>query len=504
MDLDITTKEQALKAIHDLREAATKRDADLTEVQRRLSGLDEAVQKIYERGPETIPDATEREIVARYTETDGKPILCGFLDAGEDGGGDWVPGYLDDKPVNRLQADIQKAVDDRKVVRSILSGIALHKGRRPETIRTPKADARVMRLLRGLPKALRDSAEKAWADVSNLGGEFIPDDLLPTFERDIGQTWDRSVPGLFQTIDASTPISWGTLTAGWQAYLQGDVGGDDPAQIRTSSGATSSATVDFKNLAVRTQVSEDATEDSILPVMDQIIRPGLVFAVVSAVEDAMVNADTTASHADTGIATWNPDSFWPAAPGGLSIDHRRAWIGLRHRAGDLSTGVDRSTFTIATLMLDVANLAGPMSRPSDTVGIFSKLGFAKNIWGDSTSTLTVGIRTIDQYAGQVSDLVPGEIARVGGTPIVLSQFMTADLNASGIYDGSTTSYTGALVLKRNRFVVVRRRGLRVEVDKDITRGIFNLVASSRLNFAPRLGASSTEANVRYLYKMAKS
>lgn len=500
-ETELKTPEQAYKAIHDLRERAGQNDVTMDELEKRIDDIEPSIRVLYERNQsEPSMDSSDRELVARYKARDdqgGKPLLRGFHDDDV-----WVPGLLDDLPCNRVQADLQRVIDDRCIVVSILHGLARHKGRPGPMDCTPKLDRRVKRLASALPTQLREAFERAWADSSGYGAEFIPNDMLPTVERDIKLEWEHRVPGLFAEVPAATPIQWGMLTNGWQVYLQGDVTGDDPAQIRSSSGSSSNVTVDFKTFAARAQVAEGAVEDSILPVMDAIIRPGLILAVTAGEEDAVINGDSAATHGDSGLTTWNPDSFWPAAPGGLSIDHRRGWTGLRHRAIDLSNSVDRSTFSIHTWIKDIANLDGPMARPEDTVGIFSKLGLAVNVFGDTTSILTAGVRTIDQYAGSGVPLVPGEIARVAGIPILVSQFMTADLNAEGIYDGTTTTYTGALAVRRNRFKRIVRRGLRLEVDKDITRGIYNLVVTTRRNFVAV--GPSTEKNVRYGIKMAKS
>jgi hypothetical protein len=503
-EIELKTPEQALKAIHDLRVDNERQGLSIQQITTRLDDIEKTMRVAFEAQGQhrDALDSSERELVSRYTarDKDGKDKV--LLRGVESEGGIYTPGLLDDVPHNEIQAELQRAVDNRVVVNRILGGIARFNGRELGRKATPALDQQIQRLARGLPHALREAFERAWADTSGYGADFIPDEMLPTFERDIVLEWEHRVPGLFQEIPRMTPAQWGFLSKGWQAYLQGDVSGDDPGMIKSSSGTTTVGTADFITLAVRAQVSEDATEDSLLPVMDLVIRPGLTLAIVAGMEDAILNGDTTATHADTGIASWNPDSFWPAAPGGLSVDHRRAWIGLRHRAGDVSNTVDRSTFSIAAFILDCANLDGPMARPEDTVAIFSKLGLAKNVFADTTSTLTAGIRTLDQYAGNGGPIVPGEICRIAGVPVLVSQFMTADLNASGIYDASVTTYTGACVVRRNRFKMFTRRGLRLETQKDITRGVWNLVATTRRNFR-NIGAS-TEKNVRYLYQMAKS
>jgi hypothetical protein len=80
--------------------------------------------------------------------------------------------------------------------------------------------------------------------------------------------------------------------------------------------------------------------------------------------------------------------------------------------------------------------------------------------------------------------------------------MDCNLNASGIFDNSTTDYTGALVLNRKRWVMGVRRGVMIESQKEINSGVWNYVATVRKVFK-KVDSSSTKS-VAYGYKLSKS
>ena len=110
------------------------------------------------------------------------------------------------------------------------------------------------------------------------------------------------------------------------------------------------------------------------------------------------------------------------------------------------------------------------------------------------------VATLEKY-GAAASVMQGEIARLGGARVILSDFVTADLNASGNYDGVTETKTGMLLLNLSRFKMYSRRGRRVELQRDSTRGITHVICSWRGIFKP-LGGSTTK-DVHFAYNMAK-
>ena len=68
-----------------------------------------------------------------------------------------------------------------------------------------------------------------------------------------------------------------------------------------------------------------------------------------------------------------------------------------------------------------------------------------------------------------------------------------------MYDNSTKTKTICLQVNRRRFKIGMRRGSTIEIDKDITRGIHNLVATAREVFFTV--DSSTKKNVNMQYNL---
>ena len=100
------------------------------------------------------------------------------------------------------------------------------------------------------------------------------------------------------------------------------------------------------------------------------------------------------------------------------------------------------------------------------------------------------VATMEKY-GPSASVVSGEVARLGGMRVVVPHMLTEDLNASGIYDGTTTTKGQVLICNTDRFQIGVRRGLETEMDKDITRGVHHIVASVREIFWTLDGSSTS-------------
>ena len=83
-------------------------------------------------------------------------------------------------------------------------------------------------------------------------------------------------------------------------------------------------------------------------------------------------------------------------------------------------------------------------------------------------------------------------------PIIISEFMGADLNASGKFTNSGAT-SGMLMVNRDRFKIGALRGAQIEVDKDITRGTHQMVATVREAFFTV--DDSSKKNLKYLFNL---
>lgn len=452
-----------------------------------IADLQEAVRGLQSaRGSAPELSGPERALAGRYLRADGngavKPLLTrSALKIGRRSYE--VFGLLDDPraDVPEVQRELQEWAETRTLIRSIYRGA----GKQPAT---PICDAEIMRLAQQLPGDLK----RAFVDSAGAGGEFIPDVTLPEIIR--RAEWMRRMSALFP----SHPLSGANdivprLDSGAIPYLIAEPTDDDTPDIPASSVVTASNGFAPKTIAARVRIASNAEEDSLIAIMP-MVRQELVEALVAAKEDAIYNGDTTATHQDT-IAAWNPNNYWGAnflAGAGGTNDHRRQCIGLRARAADVSNTVDRSTLTFATLLADQAQLVG-QPGPNGTALICSATAIGVIGALSQFSTLDVA----GPNAANMNGLAVGSIL---GCPVVLSEFATSDLNASGVFDNTTTTKGAATFVRTGRFGNHSRRAAMIESAKEIKSQMTDLVITERYLFAAR--SKSDEKNVRYMYNIA--
>jgi len=491
---EVNTPEEARRALNGILAYIRANPGDEHSRNRALINDNQAALRLLQeerRQPAAPAYEGDRAFQTRYVAPDaeargpregafaGNVRMAGYNDARS---GVYVPGLLDDVDATSPEhAELQRAFDNRRIYRMIKG--ASHQGQR--VVQSPHFDAEVQRAADAFGPEVR-----AWVDTNGTGGEFLPTDTLPSWEREIQLQRAHRVPGLFGSVQIPRDIAIPTMSGAPIPYQVSGAVDDDPAQIPASSIGTGSQSIVLATLGARVVVDRNAAEEALIAVMDSLIRPAVAGSMVAGEEDCVINGDTTASHRDTGLASWNPDNYYKAAPGGGTNDHRRTWMGLRHRATDATNSTDRSTFSFTTFMTDRASLAGGQQGQQDIIAIGNATGLVVN-----HGTLDEVV-TVDKY-GPGAVVLSGEVSRLGGVPLIESQFMTGDLNASGVFDNVTKTKTGYLTLKRSRFMWFRRRGITLEVVWDATRQVWHLVATMRGTFGSF--DSSTTKNVHFAY-----
>lgn len=71
-----------------------------------------------------------------------------------------------------------------------------------------------------------------------------------------------------------------------------------------------------------------------------------------------------------------------------------------------------------------------------------------------------------EKAADVATAFRGQIAMLMGRPFVMDAMYPEDLNASGIYDGTTTTKTSLMLVETDRFIGARRQGMQIDTSRD--------------------------------------
>jgi HK97 family phage major capsid protein len=252
------------------------------------------------------------------------------------------------------------------------------------------------------------------------------------------------------------------------AYLFSESTSDTASKITASTPGTNNVTFDAVKLACRVLVSTELEEDSVVAILP-LLRDKIVQALAEAQENATINGDTDATHQDSDVT--------------VASDVRKAWDGYRKLALS-SAEVDLATFNIANLRAIRAAMGKYGVNPNNLAWIAGISVFNKMLSLDE-------VLTVDKY-GANATILSGELAKLDGIPVIVSEFIREDLNASGVYDGTTTTQTVLPLVYRPAFIYGDRRTitlrvsqeLYMETDQDVA------IATQRLDFQPVQDATS--------------
>lgn len=462
-----------------------------------LARLDAEVKRLaQERALSSMerPEIGSEAEMRQYISDDGRIVLRGH---GHTRDALHVPGLLDDKPVCEWQRRMQELVEMRTLA-------AMRPGNGTGAAPTPRIDKLIERHIKVAPapirKALDDMqiVQRLFNGAAGAGSEWEQTLVLPRVEETMKVL--AGMANFFEVVPmGSKTLELPFMTTGLRPYLKGAPSVDNPAYYTGSTVATTNRSFTAVGMSVLTQLLDDATEDSIIDTIS-FLREQCAQAIVDGEEDAIVNGDTTASHQDD-IANWDIRSRWGSSGLGTTADHRRAWLGLRARAVDIGAtakldGSSYTAFSGASGILSAMELKlHPGSMNGPTVYFSSPEHFIKVIKSDTN------LLTLEKYGPQAT-IFTGEVGKVGMTRVHRSQYLSADMNTSGIYDNSTKTKTGSLLVDPRRYKIFRRRGLALETAKEIRNGVTYLVLTIREVFGT-VDASGT-VNVVYGYNLDKS
>jgi HK97 family phage major capsid protein len=467
--------EEVIEFVKEAKSVAPKTQAAIDDLTRKFQAIQE---RQIDNAKETAPTG---ESLRKFVGQDGK-VLLKSATATETFAGKSVEveraGLLDGTPCNEWHADFQRLNTARYFAQRILKGG-----------KTPNLDRELLSMAAKAPREIRSQLEatiKAISDTSGSGAEWIPD----TWSQNLYEEYyaPAGIDAMFGMVDVAGPLVVPKISDTIRPYILGQISSDDPAKFTASTPGSSNQTIEVGGLAARVIVDQSATEDSIFPILPEIQRR-LARALRDGYEDAMINGSLTATHEDA-IQNWNIRSRWGATGLGGAADHRRQFDGLRRIAIARSASSDMSASqTITGVMSSLLGALGERGA-TDAVILVSPEVFFKKFLTDSN------VLTVDKL-GPNATLLNGQLAAVAGVPIVMTRWLSADMNASGLFDNVTTTKSGVLAVSRAEFSHYQRRAAAVEIDKDITMGAFNLVATLRRTFKTLSGSGSKVAAYGY-------
>ena len=305
-------------------------------------------------------------------------------------------------------------------------------------------------------------------DTSAEGGTWVPTGIGANLHEKVRAA--GKVAALFSRIDMPTnPWKWPVEGADATAYRVAEPTGDTESKMTASTPGTVAPTFDAEILGARALFSRSLEADSALAILPYVRRK-LVQAFVDAEEKAVLDGDTDGSHQDSDV-------------GASTTDARTSWDGLRKRAlanaGQALTAV--TSANIATLRKSMGKWG---LNPAELAIIVGVSGY-HSLLGDAN------LITVDKMGAQAT-ILNGQIGSVYGVPVIASEHVRENLNATGVYDGTTTTKSYFLTVNRNEWAFGQRMALDVEVDDSIYRETFQrvLVGFMREDFQ-NIGDAST-------------
>lgn len=311
-------------------------------------------------------------------------------------------------------------------------------------------------------------------------GNFVPTQFSAQLMDDV--RLQIKVAGLFRRLSLTkSPFTNPVRGSRVPAYLVGESTSDVSDKIPTSNPGDQNVTFAAIKFAVRNVFSDELEEDSIVPILPWV-RDELIQAMADAEEDCIINGDTTATHMDSDTTS--------------VYDVKKGFKGLRKLSG-LNSGnaaVDLGTFSTANLRAIRKAMGKYGVNPADLAYVVSMSAYI-DFLGLSE------VLTLDKYGAQAT-VMNGELAKFDGIPIVVSEFMRQDLNASGVYDGSTTDNTALLLVYRPSFIAADFGVPKSETDRDIETQQTKVVTSHRMDFERVHTPGTGEQNIGYGYNIA--
>ena len=308
--------------------------------------------------------------------------------------------------------------------------------------------------------------------VGNVGtgAEWIPtgfsSQVLAKIELNL------KVSALFPTLAMPTnPYKMPVQISNAIGYLIAENTTDTGTKFTASTPGTASPEFSAIKLAGRTVFSDEINEDAIVNMRSFIVAE-LSKSIARAEETAVINGQRTTQ-------ALHQDNQGAVALFTSTNDARLAFDGLRYLALN-NAGVTTKDFAGAdisdVLMGGVRTLSGKYGvMPSEGAWVLPVNAYLKGLY------LLTNATTLEKY-GPNATILAGELFKYQNVPVVVSEYVLENSNASGVYDSVTTNLTELLFVNRPSFIKGTRGGVSLGSVLNIETDQISLVAKKRLDF----------------------
>jgi HK97 family phage major capsid protein len=317
--------------------------------------------------------------------------------------------------------------------------------------------------------------------VSGGGDEWVPTAISASYIDEY--QLERALESYVRSVNMPTnPFDQPTVESGTTARKA-----TEGSAFTAGQFATGKVTLNAVKLAEYYEIPEELNEDS-APDFLAAGRDYVVRAQKNAVETAIINGDDDGTHIDSDTQA------------GAANLAEKIWKGWRRQA--IANAGNDATFDFTNAIADETKLRAMRAL----MGKYGK-NERELIWvvGTNVYTQMLGfdtVVTLDKM-GPMATVLQGALSAYQGIPICCSEYMREDLNASGVYDGITSTQAAMLLVNRTRWYLGRRRPIQVKIMMDLPSQDRWLMASyQRVAFAGHT-QGAVEKSVIYGYNIAK-
>ena len=267
------------------------------------------------------------------------------------------------------------------------------------------------------------------------------------------------------------------------AYLIGESTSDSSDKIPTATPPADKTTFAAIKHALRMLVSYEMEEDAIISMLP-LMRSEITQALADAEENAIINGDNSTTHFDTGYSM-------------AANDVRKSFKGLRYYSNSTNGAARVDISTLNTTNLRSIRKAMGRFGGQDMNDMF----WLTSISGYIQMMNNSDVLTFDKY-GSMFTLNSGELGRFDGSPVIVSEFVSQELNAVGTYDGTTVTKTAIMLVSKKAFWRAYKGQMLAEQERDIDVQQHKVVMSHRLDYKRVWTPGSSEDVVGCGYNLA--